>query len=93
MSTPELGTIIHATMRPEDLIPAFMDALKEYNPERLIHFDITEVTNEEWIEANPEEAGWVLEDLFNYLEEAVPEGYYFGAHEGDGSDFGFWSIV
>lgn len=28
-----------------------------------------------------------LEDKLNYF---APEGYYFGAIEGDGSDFGFW---
>jgi len=26
------------------------------------------------------------------LNEYAPDGYYFGAIEGDGSDFGFWAI-
>tara|TARA_Y100000310_G_scaffold343680_1_gene452443 strand:- start:1457 stop:1825 length:369 start_codon:yes stop_codon:yes gene_type:complete len=33
---------------------------------------------------------WDLEDLFDLLDEFAPPGYHFGAHEGDGSDFGFW---
>ena len=32
-----------------------------------------------------------LLDLEDRLEALAPEGYYFGAHTGDGSDFGFWS--
>jgi len=91
MKTPELGTIIHATMRPEDLIPAFMDALKEYNPERVVHFgDVDFDDIEQWVEDHPEEASWTLEDLFNYLEEVAPPFCYFGSKEGDGSDYGFW---
>lgn len=39
-----------------------------------------------------EEFGWLVnETLFNALNDAAPEGCSFGTHEGDGSDFGFWS--
>lgn len=31
-----------------------------------------------------------LLELNNILESYAPEGYYFGTHIGDGSDFGFW---
>ena len=36
---------------------------------------------------------WDLEDLFDLLNEFAPDGHYFGSHEGDGSDFGFWKIM
>lgn len=37
-----------------------------------------------------DDAAWDLEWLFNELNALAPEGTYFGAHPGDGSDFGFW---
>jgi len=33
-----------------------------------------------------------LEALQDALEAQTPDGYYFGAHEGDGADFGFWPV-
>ena len=33
-----------------------------------------------------------ISDVLDALDECAPEGCYFGPHEGDGSDFGFWPI-
>src|SRR5690606_1610377 len=33
---------------------------------------------------------FLIADLFDALDAIAPEGSYFGAHPGDGSDFGFW---
>ena len=40
--------------------------------------------------ADSEACLWDLEALTDCLEAFAPEGHYFGAHWGDGSDFGFW---
>lgn len=37
---------------------------------------------------SPDNVLW--EELVPLLEEYVPDGMYFGAHPGDGSDYGFW---
>jgi hypothetical protein len=37
-----------------------------------------------------EDAMWDLEEVTDALNGYAPDGYYFGAHEGDGSDFGWW---
>lgn len=45
---------------------------------------------EEFAEENPDGAIFLLEDLFETLNDIAPWGYYFGAHPGNGSDYGFW---
>ena len=101
MATINTGTVIHGTMRAQDLIPAFLDTLAEVCPESYEGYMCTafppvpayvqdEGDDSEWWDS--EDALWLLESLFDQLNEAAPEGYYFGAHPGDGSDYGFWAI-
>lgn len=92
-------SISHGTHRERHLIPAFLDAVEAYAPDHYeaimvqpFSFIPEYVTDEgddsEWWDS--EEAQWKLEQLFDILNEVAPEGCYFGAHPGDGSDFGFW---
>lgn len=98
IDVPTNESISHATLNPRDLIPAFLDALREYHPSAYAQFLLTpfgpvpsyvvEDPDSDWWYS--EEASWLMEDLFDALGDAAPDGYYFGAHPGDGSDFGFW---
>lgn len=81
------GSIIHGTMRPEDLIPAFSWELSKIAPtdyEELIR------QAETIRDYDSEEADHILHELFDALDSCAPPYGYFGAHEGDGSDYGFW---
>jgi hypothetical protein len=87
-----LGSVSHGTMREEDLIPAFISFLRQYGPPD-IQGNLGEV--EERMAADDyftsDAACYDLnEDLFNFMNDVAPEGYYFGSHPGDGSDYGFW---
>ena len=92
-------TVIHGTHRACDLVPAFLDVIKETpeyqqivmsNAEYLnVISDPTAVDNDERWES--EDMTYFLnEELFDVLNSYAPNGYYFGANIGDGSDFGYW---
>lgn len=94
-------SISHGTLKACDLIPALLDAVETYAPDHYtalmvqpFSFIPAHVTDEgdssEWWQS--EEAEWKLEELFDILNEVAPEDCYFGAHPGDGSDFGFWEF-
>lgn len=95
---PQIGTVSHATMRNQDLIPAFLKCLvtnKGYGcfsqDLREIHTRIKEMTDTELdTYCDTEEATWDLEALHDALNDIAPPYCYFGGHPGDGSDYGFW---
>lgn len=39
-----------------------------------------------------ESCAWLIDKLFDVIDEASPDGYVFSAHPGNASDFGFWPI-
>lgn len=86
------GSVSHATLREEDLIPAFEAVLDaagvEYDrPPSVDKLLLGQALTDD----EEEEVGLYLnETLFDLLDGIAPEGTYFGAHPGDGSDFGFW---
>jgi hypothetical protein len=102
----EIGTIIHGTLRMEDLIPAFADELERLDEEKKYDYLVKEardfvvssydgemITEDDHLTFDSEDANWSVEELIDALNEFAPDGCYFGAHEGDGSDFGFWPNI
>lgn len=104
MAFPYEGTVSHGTLLEHDLIPAFLDTLKEINEKAWNsiveegHLMITILTWKEhgWLsltdEGREQISYYVNEWLFPAMDDQAPEGYYFGAHPGDGSDFGYWPM-
>lgn len=89
-----LGSVSHATMRPEYLIPAFLTELKSLGGKCKTKYqqleNLDRLTDAYW---DSEEPSYDLETLFDALNELAPPYVYFGAHEGDGSDYGFWPSI
>ena len=86
------GSVSHGTMRTQDLIPAFMEVIRD-TPEYVqvmnaVPAHAMEDKDAKWW--NSDEAAALLESLFDTLDAYSPEGYRFGAHPGDGSDYGYW---
>jgi len=66
--------------KPKGAIPVLEGILESYG-----------VTIEEPVPEDMEEATRLcFEDLFNLMDKITPEGCYFSAHPGNGSDYGFW---
>ena len=94
-------SLSRGTMRNCDLINCFLDLIEntpEYeqmlaSPGSPVHpaqSRLGDKGNSWW---DSEEASFLLEMLFDVLDYYAPEGYYFGAHPGDGSDFGYWGLI
>ena len=85
-------SLSHGTMRNEDLIETFMLFLEDNYP--LIYADIRSDKDYDNImntgRYDDETSYWLLDELFDRLNELAPDDFYFGSHPGDGSDYGFW---
>ncbi len=94
--------MIHGTLLPEQLLAAFMEALEVLNGQRSAEIHNTYARVFQCISEDRPigdgdyrlimEAGDCFEDLHDALNSEAPEGLFFNAHPGDGSDFGFWPI-
>ena len=93
-------SVSRATLLASDLIPAFLDVIRD-TPEycqliQSLSGDLLVITD---AGADSRDERWDSEDMSYFLNEELwdvlnmyaPYGYYFGATDGDGSDFGYWS--
>lgn len=95
----EPGTVSHGTMRSVDLVGTFMDFMKEHDNDKWrsmfvgLMAEIGVGRYNAWLRGECEEDAmdWFLQEtLWDAMSELAPEGHYFGAHPGDGSDYGYW---
>ena len=98
-----IGSITSGTLKTEDLLQAFADALKNFDPDNSFlaeAYTLLEV-GDRWNGHDEPTIDWnddqryaaetlVNESLFEALMYQCPPFVYFGALEGDGADFGFW---
>jgi hypothetical protein len=104
LKTPSLGSISTGTLRLADLVPRFADELERLararGRQRLPAARLRErrdllrrarelVRSADW---DGDEAHEVYSDLCDALDSLAPLYARFGAHEGDGADFGFWPL-
>ena len=84
-------SISHGTMRTQDLIPAFLDVIRD-TPEYVqvmnaIPAHAMEDKEADWW--NSDDAAGLLESLFDTLDSYSPEGYYFRA---ESRKLRYWAI-
>lgn len=92
-----VGSLVDfASFRPQDLLPAFLDLLRsvdapEYDQLMVGHvipaYALEDDEAEYW---DSESCHSLVDELLDALNAYVPDGYYFGASQGNGSDFGVW---
>lgn len=92
---PAPGSVSEGTHREADLIPKYLAVLETYAPERVEYLrGVYPKSMNYWLGDSilsfRLENEWLLESLYDELDKLAPEGHYFGAHPGDGADFGFW---
>jgi hypothetical protein len=95
MAEFQLGSISTGTLRTEDLLPKFAHALlaivtdnEQYELE-MVEDALNGRIKRTGIDTRT--AVGLLDDIQDSLNQYCPPFVYFGAHPGDGADFGFWA--
>ena len=96
MAQFQLGSISTGTLRPQDLLNAFGSTLNHLTLDVEKHplIEQASVAEQNIWDFDDDDAHAHAEDLIEKLTDALnelcPPFVYFGTHEGDGADFGFW---
>jgi hypothetical protein len=90
----QLGSVSTGTLRREDLLNALSSEIKylEIPDTEKILSEANKITEAHmWTVRITENATFILEEMFEKLDDYAPPHVRFGAHEGDGADFGWWT--
>ena len=89
-------TVIKSTLRAFDLYGSFLEVIKdtpEYASIALSNIvPLSALDDEDDAFWDSDECIHVMQELSDILNSYAPDGYYFGSHEGNSSDFGYWKI-
>ena len=102
----QLGSISTGTLKTEDLLEEFFDTLEILNSHHVLVAGATKARllmdsrpdsgYGDYLETQQETALELVNELQDALNELCPPFVYFGAHPGDGADFGFlvdWDTI
>lgn len=89
-----LGTVSHGTCRREDVAPRIFAELRSVDPQKADELE-KEYEDLKRVNDDPDIVDDILDEfvfqgLFDEMAEYCPPYTYFGANEGDGSDYGVW---
>lgn len=88
------GSISSGTLRSQDLLSTFAAHLPEerYNDLKNEAEALALCIEEGSDDVDSWHISEVLDELYNALNDEAPDDHYFGAHPGDGAEFGFWPV-
>lgn len=89
-SQGQIGSVISATLREADLIPAFCEELRYLGHRSKTLTQIEKDSRKEDYFNDYDACTLDIESLVEMLNEHALPYFYFGSYRGDGSDFGFW---
>lgn len=92
----EIGSVSTGTLHSIDLLTALADELRRLDVGGA-HADLLKECDDEMVldrlnDGDDDIAADLADRLIDALAEFAPPFCYFGAHPGDGADFGFWPI-
>ena len=98
MKYASLGSISSGTLLAADLLETFADALEDHVQRNAEEWCSDAGRRDAYMnlvhkarEIDPDDAAELVNELLpDALDEFAPPYTYFGSHEGNGSDFGYW---
>jgi hypothetical protein len=90
-----IGSLVDfASLRSQDLLPAFLELLRgiddDFISETYCEMPYDAQFDDDHAFWEMEKCMWIMEHIEDRLNLYCPDGYYFGASQGNGSDFGVW---